>query len=152
MDEILDLLHYFQSPTNQRLRAKLEEITSMAIKLWSAIRKDSCRVDFDYDPSIGDWQECNFVDDMVMSGSMAVNPPSEIPVAHLPSKSFVLFLRITGSFDLIVLALASCTRVGLFLMILRPFEKVFKKLSTSTTRQRNSNVVCAGDPALNLRQ
>ncbi|KAL8885600.1 MAG: hypothetical protein Q9192_006621, partial [Flavoplaca navasiana] len=27
------------------------EITSMAIKLWSALRKDSCRVDFNYDPS-----------------------------------------------------------------------------------------------------
>ncbi|KAI4220864.1 MAG: hypothetical protein L6R40_008664 [Gallowayella cf. fulva] len=41
-------------PSNQRLRAKLTEITSMAIKLWSALRKDSCRVDFNYDPSADD--------------------------------------------------------------------------------------------------
>ena len=99
IDEILDLLHYFQSPTNQGLRAKLTEIISMAIKLWSALRKDSCRVDFDYDPSTGDWQECDFVDDVATNGSMAANSPSKIPVTQLPSKSFMLFPRITGSFD-----------------------------------------------------
>lgn len=54
IEEILDLLHYFRSPTDQGLRTKLTEITTMAIKLWSAFRKDTCRVDFDYDPSTGD--------------------------------------------------------------------------------------------------
>ncbi|KAL8723060.1 MAG: hypothetical protein Q9181_007362 [Wetmoreana brouardii] len=93
VDEILGLLHYFQSPTDQLLRTKLTEITSTAIKLWSALRKDSCRVDFDYDPSTGDWQECVFVDDV------PANLPSEIPVAQLPSESFVLFPRITGFFE-----------------------------------------------------
>ncbi|KAK3167809.1 hypothetical protein OEA41_004255 [Lepraria neglecta] len=99
IEEILDLLHYFQSPTDQGLRAKLTEIISIAIKLWSALRKDSCRVDFDYDPSTGNWQECDFVDDVATNGSMAANSPSEIPVTQLPSKSFMLFPRITGSFD-----------------------------------------------------
>ena len=99
IEEILDLLRYFQSPTDQGLRTKLTEIISMAIKLWSALRKDSCQVDFHYDPSTGDWQEWDFVDDLATNGSMAANSPSEIPVALLPSKSFVLFPRITGSFD-----------------------------------------------------
>ena len=99
IDEILDLLHHFQSPTDQGLRAKLTEIISIAIELWSALRKDSCRVDFDYDPSTGGWQECDFVDDLATNGSMAANSPSEIPVALLPSKSFMLFPRVTGSFD-----------------------------------------------------
>ena len=100
IDEILGLLHYFQSPSDQRLRAKLTEITSIAIKLWSAHRKDNCRVDFNYDPSTGDWQEWAFVDDGTTSGSIAATSPSEIPVAQLPSKSFMLFPRITGFFEL----------------------------------------------------
>lgn len=99
IDEILSLLDYFRSPTDQRLRAKLTEITSMAIKLWRALRKDSCRVDFDYDPSTGDWQEWVFVEDVTTNGSIAANSPSEIPVAQLPSKSFMLFPRITGFFE-----------------------------------------------------
>ncbi|KAL8702671.1 MAG: hypothetical protein Q9201_004157 [Fulgogasparrea decipioides] len=93
IDEILGLLHYFQSPTDQRLRAKLTEIISMAIKLWRALRKDSCRVEFDYDPSTGDWQECIFGE------GVAANSPSEIPVVQLPSESFMLFPRITGFFE-----------------------------------------------------
>ncbi|KAI4087747.1 MAG: hypothetical protein L6R37_008287 [Teloschistes peruensis] len=99
IDEILGLLHYFQSPSNQRLRAKLTEITSMAIRLWSALRKDSCRVDFNYDPSAGDWQERAFVEGETTNGPIAANSPSEIPVAQLPSKSFILFPRITGFFE-----------------------------------------------------
>ncbi|KAL8855548.1 MAG: hypothetical protein Q9178_007817 [Gyalolechia marmorata] len=99
INEILGLLHYFQSPSDQRLRAKLTKITSMAIKLWSALRKDSCRVDFNYDPSAGDWQERAFVEGGTANGSIAANSPSEIPVAQLPSKSFILFPRITGFFE-----------------------------------------------------
>ncbi|KAI4218577.1 MAG: hypothetical protein L6R36_008879 [Xanthoria steineri] len=78
IDEILGLLHYFQSPSNQRLRAKLTEITSMAIRLWSALRKDICRVDFNYNPSAGDWQERAFVEGGTTNGSIAANSPSEI--------------------------------------------------------------------------
>ncbi|KAI4218830.1 MAG: hypothetical protein LQ349_008556 [Xanthoria aureola] len=99
IDEIFDLLHYFQSPSDQQLRAKLTEITGMAIRLWSALRKDRCRVDFNYDPSAGDWQERAFVEDGRTNGSIVANSPSEIPVAQLPSKSFVLFPRITGFFE-----------------------------------------------------
>ena len=55
IEGILDVLHHFQGPTDQQLRVRLTEITSMAIKLWSALRKDSCQVDFVYDPSTGDW-------------------------------------------------------------------------------------------------
>lgn len=99
IQEIMDLLHYFQSPTDQQLRTKLTEIIAMAIKLWSALRKDSCRVDFDYDPSTGDWQECGFVHDVATNGSRLADLGSEIPVDQLPSKSLMLFPRIIGSFD-----------------------------------------------------
>ncbi|KAL8669509.1 MAG: hypothetical protein Q9168_005900 [Polycauliona sp. 1 TL-2023] len=99
IDEILGLLHYFQSPSDQRLRAKLTEITSMAINLWSALRKDSCRVDFNYDPSTGDWHEWAFVNDVTTNDSIVTNSPSEIPVAQLPSKSFMLFPQIRGFFE-----------------------------------------------------
>ncbi|KAI4268884.1 MAG: hypothetical protein L6R38_007691 [Xanthoria sp. 2 TBL-2021] len=98
IDEVLGLLHYFYSPADQRLRAKLREITRMAVTLWSALRKDSCEVDFDYDSSTGDWQESVFVDDMATNSLMAANSPSEIPIAQLPSKSFILFPRITAYF------------------------------------------------------
>ena len=99
IDEILDVLHSLQSPTDQRLRAKLAGITSLAIKLWGALRKDSCRVDFDHDPSTGDWPEWDFVDDVATNGSMAATSPGDIRANQLPSKSFMLFPRITGSFD-----------------------------------------------------
>ena len=98
VEEILDQLHYFQSPSDQRLHAKLSEIASMTIRLWSALRKDSCRVNFDYDPSTGDRQEWAFVDDVAANSSSVVNLPSEVPAAQLPSKPFVLFPRITGFF------------------------------------------------------
>lgn len=100
VEEIWDHLHYFQSKSDQTLNAKLSEIASMTIKLWGALRKDSCRVDFDYDPSTGDRQEWEFIDDVSMSSFKAADSPSEIPVAQLPSKPFVLFPRITGSFGL----------------------------------------------------
>ena len=99
IDKILDVLHSLQSPTDQRLRAKLAEITSLAINLWGALRKDSCRVDFDYDPSTGDWPERDFADDVATNGPIAATSPSDIPADQLPSKSFMLFPRITGSFD-----------------------------------------------------
>jgi len=56
IEGIVALLHYFQGPTDQQLRVRLTEITSVAVKLWSALRKDSYQVDFVYDPLIGDWQ------------------------------------------------------------------------------------------------
>ena len=99
VDEILDVLHHLQSPANQGLPAKLAEITSMAIKLWSVLRKDSCRVQFDYDPSTGDWQKWEFVDDVATDGSMAANSPNKMPADRLPPNSFMLFPRITGFFD-----------------------------------------------------
>ena len=97
--EILDVLQYLRSSASERLLAKLAEITSIVIKLWSALRKDSCRVNFDYDPSTGDWQQWNFVEDVATNTSIAVLSPSEIPVNQLPSKSFMLFPRITGFFE-----------------------------------------------------
>ena len=60
IEGILNVLHHFQGPTDQQLRVRLTEITSVAIKLWSALRKDSCQVDFVYDPSTGDWQGMGF--------------------------------------------------------------------------------------------
>ena len=99
VDEILDVLHYLRSSASERLPAKLAEITSMVIKLWSALRKDSCRVDFNYDPSTGDWQQWDFVEDVTINDSIAANSLNKIPVNQLPSKSFMLFPRITGSFE-----------------------------------------------------
>ena len=52
--EIWDQLYHFQSSPNQQLDTKLLEITSITIKLWDALRKDSCQVDFEYNPSISD--------------------------------------------------------------------------------------------------
>ena len=98
VDEILDVLQHL-SPASERLPAKLAEITRMVIELWNALRKDSCRVDFDYDPSAGDWQKWDFVEDVVTDDSMAANLPKEIPVNQLPSKSFILFPRVTGFFE-----------------------------------------------------
>ena len=97
--ETLDVLHYLRSPDSQRLPAKLAEIASMVFRLWSALRKDSCRVNFNYDPSTGDWQKWDFVEDLPTNDSMAAKLPNEIPVNQLPSKSFMLFPRITGSFE-----------------------------------------------------
>ena len=95
----MNMFHYFQDPSDQQLSAKLSEIMSTAMKLWSVLRKDSCRVDFDYDTSTGDWQECDFVHDMATNRSRATILRNEIPVDQLPSKSFVLFPRIMGYFD-----------------------------------------------------
>jgi len=99
IEEILDVLYYFQGPTDQQLRVRLTEITSVAVKLWGSLRKDSCQVDVVYDPSTGDWQGWDLVDDVATNGSMAANSYSEIPVAQLPFKSYMLFPRIMGSFD-----------------------------------------------------
>ena len=57
VEEIWDRLHRFQSPSDQLLDAKISEIASITIRLWSALRKDGCQVDFDYNPSTGEWQE-----------------------------------------------------------------------------------------------
>ena len=99
IEEIMDLLYYFQSPTDQQLRAKLLNIINMSIKLWSALRKDSCQVVFNYDPLTGEWQKCEFIDDLVTSSSRTANLRNEIPFDRLPKKPFTLFPRITGSFD-----------------------------------------------------
>ena len=98
--EIWDQLHHFQSPSDRQLDAKLLEIANITIRLWGALRKDSCRVDFDYTPSTGgDRQEWDFVDDVTTNGNVAANSSSGIPAVQLPSKPFVLFPRITGSFS-----------------------------------------------------
>ena len=97
-DHLSDSAKIFQSSSDQQLGAKLSEIADIAIRLWSALRKDSCKIDFDYDPSIDDRQECGFVDDVMTNSAKAAIAPSEIPMTQLPSKPFVLFPRITGSF------------------------------------------------------
>lgn len=98
VDGIWDQLHHFQSSSDQQLDAKISEIARTTITLWSALRKDSCRVDFDYNPSTGDRQEWDFVDDVTTNGYVAANSPSGTFAAQLPSQPFVLFPRITGFF------------------------------------------------------
>lgn len=107
----------------------------MAIKLWSALRKDYYRVHFDYDPSTGDGQECSFVHDVATNGFRVASLGSEIPVDQLPSKSFMLFPRIIGSFNPNYTS-SRILYVGLVLLtILRPFGKVLVKPIKSTSRE-----------------
>lgn len=96
--KISDQLHHFQRPSDQGLDVKLSEIASIAIRIWRALRKDSCQTNFDYNPSTDYQQEWGFVDDVVTSSAESATLSSEIAVAQLPSKPFVLFPRITGSF------------------------------------------------------
>lgn len=99
VEEILDLLHHFRRPDDTQLHIKLSEMTRMTIKLWSSLRKDSCRIHFEYNPSTNDWQEWKFVDNVSTDGSKAASVPNKNPVAQPPSQSFMLFPRIAGSFD-----------------------------------------------------
>ena len=96
---ILGKLRYFQNPSEHRLRVKLTAIANLAIRIWSALRRDSCRVQLDYEPSTDDRQKWDFVHYQPANSPDAVNSPSENLTAKLPSKSFVLFPRITGFFD-----------------------------------------------------
>ena len=93
VEEIWDILHHFQSPSDQQLAAKLSEIAKVTIRLWSALRKDSCQVNFEYDPLTDDRQKWDFVDFVATNGYVGT------PAGQLPSKPFVLFPRITGSFS-----------------------------------------------------
>jgi len=97
---ILRELRYLQTPSEHRLSTKLTAIAKQAIKLWSALRRDSCRVSWDYDLSTDDRQKWDVVHYQKATNSPnGANSPSENLVARLPSKPFVLFPRITGVFD-----------------------------------------------------
>ena len=98
VEEILNLLHYFKRPDDTQLQIKLSEMTRLTIKLWSALRKDSCRIHFEYNPS-NDWQEWNLLDTASTDDSKAASSPNKNPMAQPPSQSFMLFPRIAGSFD-----------------------------------------------------
>lgn len=98
VEDIWQILQYLQSPTDERVRAQLSEIANITIKLWRAIRKDNCRIEFDHSPSKLNHHDWNFVGDMVTKGPETTNPPSESIGAQLPTKPFVLFPRIAGSF------------------------------------------------------
>lgn len=91
-------LRQFSRPNEHRLQAKLTEIASLTVELWSALRKDSCRVNFSYEPSTESGQEWDFVTYDATGSPKIIGSPTEISVARLPSKSFVLFPRITGFF------------------------------------------------------
>jgi hypothetical protein len=93
---ILDQLCYFRNPSDQQLHGKLTVIADMAIQLWSALRKDKCQIDFDHNPSLSNWE---FVRYEGANTQTASAPPSITPRAELPSKSFVLFPRITAVFE-----------------------------------------------------
>lgn len=97
---ILRELRYLQTPSEHRLSAKLTAIAKQAIQLWSALRRDSCRVSWDYDLSTDDRQKWDIAHYQEATNNPdGANPPSENIVAKLPSKPFVLFPRITGVFD-----------------------------------------------------
>ena len=90
--EMWNQLHHFQSPSDEQLDAILSDIASIAIWLWSALRKDSCQVDFDYDPSAGDQQEWGFVDDVVTSSAKAANSRGKMPVVGLVRRDSAIII------------------------------------------------------------
>lgn len=96
---ILRELRYLQSPSEHRLYTKLTAIAKQAIKLWSALRRDSCRVHLDYELSTDDRQKWDVIHYQATNSSDTINSLSEDLMAKLPSKPFVLFPRITGFFD-----------------------------------------------------
>ena len=95
---IFDKLHYFQGPSEHRLLNELTEIGHLATNLWCALRRDNCRVNFDYEPPTGERQGWQFVDYAATKSLNTGNANSERFVDILPLKSFVLFPRITGFF------------------------------------------------------
>ena len=95
---ILDKLHYFHNPSERQLHPKLAEMVGVAVKLWSAIRKDNCQIDIDNAPSTGDGKNWEFVNYPEMNDPNAPSSPIKTAREHLPSTSFVLFPRITGFF------------------------------------------------------
>ncbi|KAL8800745.1 MAG: hypothetical protein Q9182_004950 [Xanthomendoza sp. 2 TL-2023] len=71
-----------------------------SMKSWVYFTIFKARPINDYVPSLqSNWQQRAFVEGGTTNGSIAANSPSEIPVAQLPSKSFILFPRITGFFE-----------------------------------------------------
>lgn len=95
---IMDQLHYFQSPADQELHHKLTQIADRAVKLWSALRRDSCRLHFGYDPGI-DQAGWTFIEYQPNNDAETEAVAGQTSPAQLPPKPFVLFPRITGSFD-----------------------------------------------------
>ena len=79
--EILDLIHHFQNQSDQGVREKLIEIANVALELWSALRKDSCQVEFDFDPSTDNQREWYYVGEEWTSVPMVTNSLSEISIA-----------------------------------------------------------------------
>lgn len=96
---ILERLHYFQGVSDDRLKSKLAKIADIVINLWSALRKDSCRIEFDYGPSKGDGKRWEFVDYATNHSSEVPGSPTNLVPRRIPSNHFALFPRITGFFD-----------------------------------------------------
>lgn len=96
---ILRELRYLHNPSEHTLSTKLTAIAKQVIKLWSALRRDSCGVHWDYDLSTDNRQGWDVVHYQATDSPDAVNSPSKNLMAKLPSKPFVLFPRITGFFD-----------------------------------------------------
>ncbi|MCJ1429570.1 hypothetical protein MMC29_007485 [Sticta canariensis] len=66
---ILDKFHYFQNPADHRLHAKLRKIASTVIRLWRALRKDSCLSYIGNGPSTDSQQNCEFVEYKATNGA-----------------------------------------------------------------------------------
>lgn len=78
---------------------------------------------------------------MAANGPEAVNSLGEILMAQMPLRSFVLFPHILQEYG-----------ASNFPHDSPAFKKISKKSSIATMRRKNSNVVCAEDPALSLLQ
>ena len=95
---ILRELHHFQGSSDHRLQNKLAEIAEIATTLWSALRKDSCRIEIDFEPSVGDRNSWDFVDYTAIDSHDVPGSPTALDLSRLPSTSFALFPRVMGFF------------------------------------------------------
>lgn len=93
---ILSQLQYLRNPDQQQAQVKLRAIAKQAIDLWSAIRKDRCKINFDYSPSTSDWDFVTYnMKDSQDDDSMGIKISND----KMPKTSYVLFPRITGIFE-----------------------------------------------------
>ncbi len=96
---IINKFHHFQKPVDSLLKPKLAEVVSTAVKIWSALRRDDCRIEFETSPEADNGKHWSFVDCSEIGNSPDASIPlSEIDTATLPTTSFVLFPRVTAVF------------------------------------------------------
>ena len=96
---MVDKLHYFQALSGDRMQSNLTEIANTAIDLWRALRRDSCRIVVNDEPSNDtDGQKWRFLNYKAVESHVVSDMTIPINPKQLPSKPFVLVPQITGFF------------------------------------------------------